>query len=113
MRLLKQSNQQEYNFPIAALCVNSEIEPDIVKRSERILRHDGYIVVKVINFTNKPDDNDLDIMYSNMNKQIIENADLVVGISIDNNSVAVPTDINLALKYAKQLHINTNILHFV
>lgn len=109
-KLLGLVNGQDYKFPTAALCVDSQLSDDIVKRAERILRNNGYIVVKVINFTDAVDGN-IDTMYLNMNRQIIEDADKVAGICIDDK--ATPESITAAIKYAKQKFVDTDFISFV
>ena len=102
---------QDYKFPTAALCIDSQLSDDIVKRAERILRHNGYIVIRVVDFYEADENSAEEYMYYNMNKQIIENADRVFGICTKNEDT--PESITAAIKYAKQKFADTDFISFV
>lgn len=110
--LLKEKHQNDYVYPTAVLCVDDVIGEDIIKRSEHILRHDGYIVIKVQNFKSGKVDDSVHEMYDNMDMQSIRNADIVVGVTTSRDGI-LEQSIEDALKYAKENYVMTNILHFV
>ena len=109
-KLQRLATGRDYKFPIAALCIDSQLSDDIVKRAERILRHNGYIVVRVADFCEEHE-NSMEYMCYNMNKQIIENADRVFGICVEKEDT--PESITAAIKYAKQKFIDTDFINFV
>ena len=110
--LTKEKHQNDYIYPTAVLCVDSAIDKDIIERSEHILKHNGYIVVKVQNFKNGTGNEATRDMYDNMDMQSIRNADIVVGVSTNSNG-QMEDSIKEALKYAKECYVMTDTLHFV
>ena len=109
-QLQRLATGRDYKFPIAALCIDSQLSDGIVKRAERILRHNGYIVIRVVDFCEEHE-NSIEYMYYNMNKQIIENADRVFGIC--DKKEDTPESITAAIKYAKQKFVDTDFINFV
>lgn len=103
-----------YTYPTAALCIDSCISGDVVKRAEDLVRSEGYIVTKVIDFSNACNEEDAyTVMYNEMNIQIISNADLVFGISITKDGeFSTPKSVSVALVHAKSIGKPVEVLAF-
>lgn len=110
----KLRKRSDYNYPTAALCIDSCISSDIIKRAEDLVRKEGYIAMKVIDFNRVHDEEDeYGIMYDKMNMQVISNADFVFGISvIENGEFSTPKLVSTALVHAKSIGKPVEVLAF-
>ena len=111
MNLLKK-NKEEYIYPTAALCVDSGLGENMIRRCEHILKHGGYVVIKVINFKRNAGNDETSRMYDEMDMQVIRNADVVYGVYTEDVN-AVEQSIQDALDYARENKKHVEMLHFV
>lgn len=110
--LKREKYQNSYVYPTAVLCVDTALGDDIIKRAEHILKHDGYIVIKVVNFKHSTANENISDMYNSMDMQSIRNADVVIGVTISNDN-KFEDSIAEALQYAKDNYVTTDTMHFV
>ena len=112
LKNLLKKNNDEYRYPTAALCLDSGLGKDIIQRSEHILKHAGYIVIKVINFKRNAGNDETSRMYDEMDMQVIRDADVVYGVYAEDTRT-IEQSIQDALDYARENKKHVDMLHFV
>ena len=112
-KLLRRLKSDDYVYPKAALCIDSDLDCGVINKAENIIKQKGFIVIRITNFsTTNPTDDDMMRMCRDMDMQVIKHADIVyvIGTGID---CIVPKSIKDAIKYAIEMGKQVNMLHFI